>query len=162
MKASDIHLEPLSYHLRLRYRIDGVLVHRTDFPKEMEAKIISRIKVLAKADIAEHRHHQDGRFQLEIDGQEVDIRVSIYITVDGENVVMRVLNRGAGLMALEEIGLSPMQLQHYTDRVLRASSGIVIITGPTGSGKTSSLYSSIDWLNGMDVKIITAEDPVEY
>ncbi len=162
LDASDIHIEPLSTRFRIRYRIDGVLVHRTDLPREMAPRLIARIKILASADIAEHRRHQDGRFQIEMDGQEIDMRVSFYITVHGENVVMRILNKKVGLLALDELGMPPRLLDNYDTFVLGAPAGVVVITGPTGSGKTTTLYSSIDACNEMGVKIITAEDPVEY
>ncbi len=162
MGASDIHLEPLTDRLRLRYRIDGVLIHRTDLPKEMEQRLITRLKILADLDIAEHRRHQDGRFRCTVDGQELDMRVSTYVTVNGQNLVMRILNKQSGLLLLDELGMPPKIMESYQDFVLRVPAGVVVITGPTGSGKTTTLYSSIDAVNEMGVKIITAEDPVEY
>ncbi len=162
MGASDIHLEPLSDRLRLRYRIDGVLVHRTDLPKEMEQRLVTRLKILSDLDIAEHRRHQDGRFRCTVDGQELDMRVSTYVTINGQNVVMRILNKQSGLLLLDELGMPPKIREMYEDFVLRVPAGVVVITGPTGSGKTTTLYSSIDAVNEMGVKIITAEDPVEY
>ncbi len=162
LNASDVHIEPLPNKVRIRYRLDGVLVHRTDLPKEMQSRIAARIKIMAEMDITEHRRHQDGRIQIEIDGEMIDLRVSTYITVDGENIVMRILNKKMGLVALEELGMPPNLLSKYYDFVLRVPAGVVVITGPTGSGKTTTLYSSIDYCNEMGVKIITAEDPVEY
>jgi type IV pilus assembly protein PilB len=159
--ASDVHLEPMANKLRVRYRIDGVLVHKLDFPRDYTPRIISRIKILADADVAERRKHQDGRIFVKTDKQEIDIRVSFYATVFGENVVLRILNK-ASLISLQELGFAPNIMRLYSEDVLAAPSGITLITGPTGSGKTTTLYSSIDHCNDPTVKIITCEDPVEY
>jgi type IV pilus assembly protein PilB len=159
--ASDVHLEPMANKLRVRYRIDGVLVHKMDFPRDYTPRIVSRIKILADADVAERRKHQDGRIFVKTDKQEIDIRVSFYATVFGENVVLRILNK-ASLIGLQELGFAPNILRIYSDDVLAVPSGITLITGPTGSGKTTTLYSSIDHCNDPTVKIITCEDPVEY
>jgi type IV pilus assembly protein PilB len=159
--ASDVHLEPMANKLRVRYRLDGVLVHKMDFPRDYTPRIVSRIKILADADVAERRKHQDGRIFVKSDKQEIDIRVSFYATVFGENVVLRILNK-ASLIGLEELGFAPNILKIYSEDVLAAPSGITLITGPTGSGKTTTLYSSIDHCNDPTVKIITCEDPVEY
>lgn len=159
--ASDVHLEPMANKLRVRYRIDGVLVHKVDFPRDYTPRIISRIKILADADVAERRKHQDGRIFVKTDKQEIDIRASFYATVFGENVVLRILNK-ASLISLQELGFAPNILRLFSEDVLAAPSGITLITGPTGSGKTTTLYSSIDHCNDPTVKIITCEDPVEY
>jgi type IV pilus assembly protein PilB len=159
--ASDVHLEPMANKLRVRYRLDGVLVHKMDFPRDYTPRIVSRIKILADADVAERRKHQDGRIFVKTDKQEIDIRVSFYATVFGENVVLRILNK-ASLISLQELGFAPNILKMYSEDVLAAPSGITLITGPTGSGKTTTLYSSIDHCNDPTVKIITCEDPVEY
>ncbi|HWO02839.1 MAG TPA: ATPase, T2SS/T4P/T4SS family [Blastocatellia bacterium] len=159
--ASDVHLEPMANKLRVRYRIDGVLVHKLDYPRDYTPRIISRIKILADADVAERRKHQDGRIFVKTDKQEIDIRASFYATVFGENVVLRILNK-ASLIGLQELGFAPNILRLYSEDVLAAPSGITLITGPTGSGKTTTLYSSIDHCNDPTVKIITCEDPVEY
>jgi type IV pilus assembly protein PilB len=159
--ASDVHLEPMANKLRVRYRIDGVLVHKMDFPRDYTPRIVSRIKILADADVAERRKHQDGRIFVKTEKQEIDIRVSFYATVFGENVVLRILNK-ASLIGLQELGFAPNILRIYTEDVLAVPSGITLITGPTGSGKTTTLYSSIDHCNDPTVKIITCEDPVEY
>ena len=159
--ASDVHLEPMANKLRIRYRIDGVLVHKLDFPRDYTPRIISRIKILADADVAERRKHQDGRIFVKTDKQEIDIRASFYATVFGENVVLRILNK-ASLISLQELGFAPNILRLFSEDVLAAPSGITLITGPTGSGKTTTLYSSIDHCNDPTVKIITCEDPVEY
>jgi len=159
--ASDVHIEPMANKLRIRYRLDGVLVHKLDFPRDYTPRIISRIKILADADVAERRKHQDGRIFVKTDKQEIDIRASFYATVFGENVVLRILNK-ASLIGLQELGFAPNILRLYSEDVLAAPSGITLITGPTGSGKTTTLYSSIDHCNDPTVKIITCEDPVEY
>ncbi|HUK92321.1 MAG TPA: ATPase, T2SS/T4P/T4SS family [Blastocatellia bacterium] len=159
--ASDVHLEPLANKLRIRFRIDGVLVHKMDFPREYTPRVVSRIKILADADVAERRKHQDGRIFVKTDKEEIDIRASFYATVFGENVVLRILNK-ASLISLQELGFAPNILRIYTEEVLAVPSGITLITGPTGSGKTTTLYSSIDYCNDPSVKIITCEDPVEY
>ncbi len=159
--ASDVHLEPMANKLRIRYRIDGVLVHKMDFPRDYTPRIISRIKILADADVAERRKHQDGRIFVKTDKQEIDIRASFYAAVFGENVVLRILNK-ASLISLQELGFAPNILRMYSEDVLASPSGITLITGPTGSGKTTTLYSSIDHCNDPTVKIITCEDPVEY
>ncbi len=159
--ASDVHLEPMANKLRLRYRLDGVLVHKMDFPRDYTPRIISRIKLLAEADLAERRKHQDGRIFIKTETQEIDIRASFYATVFGENVVLRILNK-ASLISIEALGLAPNTLRTYIEDVLAVPSGITLITGPTGSGKTTTLYSSVDYCNDPTVKIITCEDPVEY
>lgn len=159
--ASDVHLEPMANKLRVRYRIDGVLVHKMDFPRDYTPRVISRIKILADADVAERRKHQDGRIFVKTEKQEIDIRVSFYAAVFGENVVLRILNK-ASLISLQELGFAPNILRLYSEDVLASPSGITLITGPTGSGKTTTLYSSIDHCNDPTVKIITCEDPVEY
>ncbi len=161
-RASDIHIEPLSEVIRLRYRIDGVLVYKTDLPKELLPKIISRVKILAECNITEHQHHQGGRAFFTHKGREYDLRVSIYVTVHGECVVLRILNKQNVLIDLEELGMAGTMLERYRQEVLGMPSGVVLITGPTGSGKTTTLYSSLNYCNSIDVKIITAEDPVEY
>lgn len=159
--ASDVHIEPMANKLRIRYRLDGVLIHKLDFPRDYTPRIISRIKILADADVAERRKHQDGRIFVKTEKQEIDIRASFYATVFGENVVLRILNK-ASLISLQELGFAPNILRLFSDDVLAAPSGITLITGPTGSGKTTTLYSSIDHCNDPTVKIITCEDPVEY
>ncbi|PYP89600.1 MAG: secretion system protein E [Blastocatellia bacterium AA13] len=159
--ASDVHLEPLASKLRIRFRIDGVLIHKMDFPREYTPRIVSRIKILAEADVAERRRHQDGRIFIKTETHEIDIRASFYATVFGENVVLRILNK-ASLISLQELGFAPNILRMYSEDVLDSPSGITLITGPTGSGKTTTLYSSIDHCNDPTVKIITCEDPVEY
>jgi len=160
--ASDVHIEPLPHKIRVRFRKDGILIQKTELPKHLHASIISRIKVLAEVDIAERRRHQDGKIEYQYYNHTFDIRFSSYVTVFGENIVMRILSIKTGLKDLGELGLAPGTLKKYIDEVLEPTSGVVIITGPTGSGKTTSLYSSIEYCNDPSIKIITAEDPVEY
>jgi type IV pilus assembly protein PilB len=161
-RASDVHIEPMQNRVRVRYRIDGELVHKTDLPGALAPRIASRIKVLCKGDMAERRKHQGGRILFEHNGEEVDMRVSIYVTIHGENIVIRVLNKLTGVLPIEKLGMLPALLQRYKESVLEVPTGVVLFTGPTGSGKTTSLYSSINYCNKPGVKIITAEDPVEY
>lgn len=161
-RASDIHIEPMSNVIRLRYRIDGQLVYKMDLPRDLLARLVSRIKILAECNIAEHQHHQGGRILYKYKGREYDLRLSIYVTVHGECVVLRVLNKQTGLIALDELGMNLSMLERYRNEVLDLPTGVVLITGPTGSGKTTTLYSSVSYCNSIDRKIITAEDPVEY
>ncbi len=160
--VSDIHVEPQAKKTRIRFRRDGVLQHRTDIPKNLQDAFLSRLKVMAGCDIANKRRHQDGRIQHEWFGQQVDIRVSTYVSVFGETIVMRLLNERKSLKTLSDLGMSKRLLARYTEEVLEPASGVVIITGPTGSGKTTTLYGSLDYINDPSLKMITAEDPVEY
>ncbi len=160
--ASDIHIEPMEEVVRIRYRIDGVLVYKTDLPKDLLVKLISRLKILSELNIAEHQRHQGGRFQVSHNDKEVDLRISIYVTVYGESAVMRILNREMALVTLDRLGMAPNMLTRYREDVLHTPTGVVLYTGPTGSGKTTTLYSSIAYCNDINTKIITAEDPVEF
>ena len=160
--ASDIHIEPLSDRLQIRFREDGMLNHYKDFPREMALSISSRIKVLCEADIAEKRRHQGGRILFSYDEGNLDLRVSIYITIHGEKIVLRLLNRKQDLFDIQSIGLSPRMLSRFLDEAVYQPSGVLLVTGPTGSGKTSTVYSCIHNLKGPQVSIITAEEPVEY
>ncbi len=161
-RASDIHIEPMADRIRLRFRLDGVLVFKSDLPKDLLTKMASRIKILAECNITEHQRHQGGRLAFQKDGADYDMRLSSYVTVHGENMVLRVLNKQVGLVGLDELGMSPGMLERFRTDVLELPTGIVLITGPTGSGKTTTLYSSLDYCNEADRKIITVEDPVEY
>ncbi|GMV95100.1 MAG: hypothetical protein AMXMBFR82_48780 [Candidatus Hydrogenedentota bacterium] len=161
-RASDIHIEPMSDKVRLRYRIDGVLVYKTDLPLDLLPRIISRIKVLSEGNITEHQHHQGGRFLYTVGTRDYDLRLSIYVTVHGECAVMRILNKQTGILELDELGMNPTMKERFRTDVLDVPTGVVLITGPTGSGKTTTLYSSLAYSNKIDTKIITAEDPVEY
>ena len=160
-KASDIHIEPYERQLRLRYRIDGVLFESSPPPKHMHAALVSRIKILSKLDIAERRMSQDGRFRIRMEGKDVDFRVSVMPTSFGEKVVLRILDKSSLSMDLEKIGLTGALLQSF-EKSIKAPYGMILITGPTGSGKTTTLYSALDSINKPGVNIITIEDPVEY
>ncbi|MCC6324571.1 MAG: pilus assembly protein PilB [Candidatus Brocadia sp.] len=160
-RASDIHVEPLSNRLRIRYRIDGVCQESDVLPKHLQDPIISRIKILASIDIAEKRRPQDGRISLEHAGKEMDIRVSCLPSIYGESIVMRLLEKSAILLDLKKLGFCENDDKRFHS-IIKKPNGIFLITGPTGSGKTTTLYAVINELNKIDTKIITAEDPVEY
>lgn len=160
--ASDIHIEPMKDKLHVRFRIDGILRLHRELPRDAVAMVTSRIKVLSRANIAEKRRHQDGRMSYDYKGNTYDLRVSFFISVFGEKVVMRLLNRIDQIIPIEEIGMQSKMLDHYLDDVLGVPSGVLIITGPTGSGKTTTLYSSIKNIQKPELSIITAEDPVEF
>jgi type IV pilus assembly protein PilB len=162
MGASDLHLEPLRNKVRVRVRVDGSVRHLTDLPVDFTPRISSRVKVLASMDIAERRLHQDGRFYVRADGRDVDIRVSSYASMFGETIVMRLLDRRRGLIPLEGLGFQPRVLKLVKDLILRSSSGMLLVTGPTGSGKTTTMYSFVDHIKEDTLKIITCENPVEY
>ncbi len=161
-RASDIHIEPRRDRLVVRFRVDGVMVPYRDLPLSIAAPLSSRIKVLCQADIAERRRHQGGRFLYQSGEREVDLRVSIYVTVHGEKIVLRLLNQDRTLLSLERIGIAPRMLTRFREDALDRPSGVVIITGPTGSGKTTTLYSCVQEICDDEISIITAEDPVEY
>jgi general secretion pathway protein E/type IV pilus assembly protein PilB len=160
-RASDIHLEPLEKRFRVRYRIDGVLTEAADPPRPAQLATISRLKIMANISIAEKRIPQDGRIQLALDGRTLDLRVSSLPTVHGESIVMRILAAENLRPGLPELGLFPDD-QAAVERLISRSEGLLLVTGPTGSGKTTTLYSCLHQLNQPDRKIITVEDPVEY
>ncbi len=160
-RASDIHFEPFEREFKVRYRVDGVLYEMTPPPKHLALPITSRIKVMANLDISERRLPQDGRIDLVVGGNPVDLRVSTLPTIFGESVVMRVLDRSIISLDLEEVGFSEAELESFR-KLIKRPHGIVLVTGPTGSGKTTTLYSALNELNSVEVKIITTEDPVEY
>lgn len=159
--ASDIHIEPEQYSFKIRYRVDGILYNMLTPPKWMQASLVSRIKVMAKMNIAEKRLPQDGRFEVKIGNQSIDIRVSTIPIQFGERVVMRLLNKSGSLFQLSELGLVPEKLEQIK-QLIAYSHGIILVTGPTGSGKTTTLYAILSSLNSPDINIITIEDPVEY
>ncbi len=161
-KASDIHIEPMHDRFRVRLRIDGILHHVKDYSKDMMPLIASRIKILTDLDIAEKRRHQGGRIDFQFGEYKVDLRVSTYVTVHGEKIVFRIINKMDKLLKVEEMGMPPRMLDNFINFSLESPSGVLIVTGPTGSGKTSTVYSCIDHLNTPENSIITAEDPVEY
>ncbi len=160
-RASDIHFEPFEEEFKMRYRIDGVLYEMVPPPKHLGAAITSRIKVMANLDIAERRLPQDGRVELVVGGKPVDLRVAVLPTMHGESVVMRVLDRSNVEMSLDRLGLREDDLSKIQTLIAKPN-GIVIVTGPTGSGKTTTLYAALASLNDTETKILTAEDPVEY
>ena len=159
--ASDIHFEPFESEFRIRLKADGVLQEMVPPPKHLAFAITTRIKVMANLDIAERRLPQDGRIELSVGGHPVDLRVSVLPTLFGESVVMRVLDRGVVSLNLDKIGMEEVMLRKFRE-VLRRPNGIVLVTGPTGSGKTTTLYSALSELNDVEDKLITTEDPVEY
>ncbi len=160
-RASDIHLEATPDGLRVRYRIDGVLHDISRPPRQYQAAVLSRIKIMASLNIAERRLAQDGRIRLRLSDRELDLRVSISPTLHGEGVVLRILDRGAGVRNLDELGMPGAALELF-GRLIRQPHGIILVTGPTGSGKTTTLYGALARLNQPGVKIVTVEDPVEY
>ncbi|MBI4386217.1 MAG: type II secretion system ATPase GspE [Elusimicrobia bacterium] len=160
-KASDIHIEPFPKQLKVRYRIDGVLHEQPAPPKRFQNALASRIKIMATLDISEHRVPQDGRIKLKIDGREIDLRVSILPCAPGEKIVMRILDSSGLRVKLEDLGFEP-EANAVFQKCMRAPYGINLITGPTGSGKSTTLYSALSQLNHPDVNIMTVEDPVEY
>ena len=160
-KASDIHLEPFETEFKMRYRIDGVLYEMVPPPKHLALPIVSRVKVMANLDIAERRLPQDGRIELTVNGNPVDLRVAVLPTLFGESVVMRILDRSAVSLDLDRIGMRPDDLDGFR-QLIKKPNGVVIVTGPTGSGKTTTLYAALNELNEVAEKICTAEDPVEF
>lgn len=161
LRASDIHVEPFEDRIRIRYRIDGVLVERDSPPKRLQGALLSRIKILSKLDIAERRRTQDGRIKITIGEKELDLRVSVIPTNHGQSVVMRILDKDNIKVGLRELGFDEASYKVFKGLIARPN-GIILVTGPTGSGKTTSLYAALNELNTPDRKIITAEDPVEY
>ncbi len=160
-RASDIHMEPFEDELKIRYRIDGVLHDIETAPKRLQAAIVSRVKIMAKLNIAERRLPQDGRIRLKVDEREIDLRVSTIPVLYGESVVMRILHREGIIIDLNQLGFSSQMLQTF-EKLITKPNGIILVTGPTGSGKTTTLYGALDKINSPDKKIITVEDPVEY
>lgn len=160
-RASDIHIEAFENKIMVRYRIDGILIEAESLPKKLQSAVISRIKIMSKMNIAERRLPQDGRIKLRISGREIDMRLSTLPTLYGESVVMRILDRGNVLTSLEELGFPEAALNQFR-RLIAMPYGMVLVTGPTGSGKTTTLYAALSKLNSFDRKIITIEDPIEY
>jgi len=160
--ASDIHIDPDRTRMRVRFRVDGELVRVAEYPSSQVTGMISRLKVLAKADIAERRAHQQGRIFVRTDGEEIDIRASFYVTVHGENAVLRLLRKTSVRVGLQDMGFSREAYRSFVHDVLEPSSGMLLVTGPTGSGKTTTLYAAVSTLVDDTRKIITCEDPVEY
>jgi len=160
-RASDIHIEPQERHIRLRYRVDGVLLTRGTLPEYVQAQVVSRIKIMANMDIAERRLPQDGSFQTRVDGRAIDVRVSTIPSFYGEKAVLRLLDKSAPIYDLDKLGLSAQNYE-VLRRIIQRPQGIFLLTGPTGSGKTTTLYAILNQLNNEKVNVLTVEDPVEY
>jgi general secretion pathway protein E len=160
-RASDIHIEPYQDSFKVRYRVDGILYDLLSPPKWIQTTLISRIKVMAKLNIAEKRLPQDGRFDVKIGNQEIDVRVATIPISFGERVVLRLLNKSGSLLSLSELGIAPDKLE-MLESLARYPNGIILVTGPTGSGKTTTLYAILSSINKPDINIITIEDPIEY
>ncbi len=161
MRASDIHIEPFAERVRIRYRVDGVLMERENAPRRLLGAMISRLKIMGFIDIAEKRRPQDGRIKILVAGKDIDMRVSIIPTSHGQSVVMRILDRDNIKVGLQDLGFGDEDFTRFKSLIKRPN-GILLVTGPTGSGKTTTLYAALNELNRPDTKIITAEDPVEY
>jgi len=160
-RASDVHIEPTDDHIRVRFRIDGALSDITSLPSNVGPALVSRIKIMSDMNIVERRRPQDGQFEMTIDGREVDIRVSTTSTIWGEKTVMRLLDKSRSLMRLGDLGMPPELAETY-ERIVRSPHGMVIASGPTGSGKTTTLYATLSDINRADLNVMTIEDPVEY
>ena len=161
LRASDIHFEPFEEQFRVRYRIDGVLHDVESPPKRLQSAIVSRVKIMAKLNIAERRLPQDGRIMLRVKGKEIDFRVSSIPTIHGESIVLRILDKSSIVLDIEKLGFPEDTMDGFRDLIHRPH-GIILVTGPTGSGKTTTLYCALEKINSPDKKIITVEDPVEY
>jgi MSHA biogenesis protein MshE len=161
VRASDVHIEPQEARLQIRFRIDGMLHLQTEADSKIAPALVLRLKLMSGLDISEKRLPQDGRFNVLVRGQAVDVRISTMPTQYGESVVMRLLNQGASFLTLDKLGMPPDMLKRFRE-IIRRSSGMVLVTGPTGSGKTTTLYAGLAEINTIDQKIITVEDPVEY
>ena len=160
-RASDIHVEPYSGILKIRYRIDGILYDILSLPRRIESPLVSRIKIMAKLNIAEKRLPQDGRIEIKIADRLVDIRVSIIPTAFGERVVLRLLDKTANILMLSDLGMHDERIRHL-NKLIKSPYGIILVTGPTGSGKTTTLYAALSTINRPEINIITIEDPIEY
>ena len=160
-RASDIHVEPFEKRVRIRYRVDGVCIEKENPPKKLQGPILSRIKIMSRMDMAEKRRPQDGRIKIHLHGREIDLRVSALPARHGESIVMRILDKEKALVDLEQLGFHESDYNRF-NKIIKRPNGIFLVTGPTGSGKTTTLYAALKKLNRPDVKIITAENPVEY
>ena len=160
-RASDIHVEPYSGNLKIRYRIDGILYDTLNLPHRIQSPLVSRIKIMAKLNIAEKRLPQDGRIEIKIADRLVDIRVSVIPTAFGERVVLRLLDKTANILKLSDLGMHDQRIK-LLNRLIKSPYGIILVTGPTGSGKTTTLYAALSTINHPDINIITIEDPIEY
>ncbi len=159
--ASDIHIEPYQNSLKIRQRLDGILYSMLSPPKHVQSSLVSRIKIMSKLNIAEKRLPQDGRIELKVANKEIDVRVSTLPTAFGERVVMRLLDKSSVLISLAELGMPEDRFEPFSEQI-KAANGIIMVTGPTGSGKTTTLYAALTSINNTDINIITVEDPIEY
>ena len=160
-QASDIHIEPYEREIKVRFRIDGILYEIFSLPKRFQAHIVSRLKVMANLDIAEKRLPQDGRIKIKVANKTVDIRISVIPMAFGERIVLRLLDKSISILGLAEMGMAPKRLEIF-EKLINKNTGILLVTGPTGSGKTTTLYAALNRINSMEKNIITIEDPVEY
>lgn len=160
-RASDIHIEPYQNNLKIRYRIDGMLYNLLTLPRRIQSSLVSRIKIMAKLNIAEKRLPQDGRIEVKIGDRNVDIRVSVIPTAFGERVVLRLLDKSGAILKLSDLGLDEKDIRLF-NKLIKSPYGIVLVTGPTGSGKTTTLYAALSTINHPEINIITIEDPIEY
>ncbi len=160
-RTSDIHIEPFENNVKVRYRIDGALTQVESLPRRIQPAVISRIKIMSRMNIAERRLPQDGRIKLRVSGRDIDLRVSTIPTIYGESIVMRILDRGIALTTLDHLGFPEKTIEKY-EKLINTPYGMLLVTGPTGSGKTTTLYGSLNRINSDDKKIITVEDPIEY
>jgi general secretion pathway protein E len=160
-QASDIHIEPYEKEIKVRFRIDGILYEIFSLPKRFQAHIVSRLKVMANLDIAEKRLPQDGRIKIKVANKAVDIRISVIPMAFGERIVLRLLDKSVSILGLAEMGMAPKRLEIF-EKLINKNTGILLVTGPTGSGKTTTLYAALNRINSMEKNIITIEDPVEY
>lgn len=160
-RTSDIHIEPFETSMKVRFRIDGALTEVESLPKRIQPAVISRVKIMSRMNIAERRLPQDGRIKLRVSGRDIDLRVSTIPTIYGESIVMRILDRGSALIILDHLGF-PEEVQRKYEKLINTPYGMILVTGPTGSGKTTTLYASLNKINAPDIKIITVEDPIEY
>jgi len=159
--STDIHIEPDENTVRTRFRVDGILHQGPALPKSLQSTLIARLKVMSNLNISESRLPQDGRFRFYMGKRQIDLRLSTLPTIHGENVVMRLLDKGKMLLSLDKLGLTPRNLELFQNAISRPN-GVILVTGPTGSGKTTTLYSALSYINNSDRKIVTLEDPVEY
>jgi general secretion pathway protein E len=160
-RTSDIHIEPFEHNVKVRYRIDGALTEIESLPRRIQPAVISRVKIMSRMNIAERRLPQDGRIKLRVSGRDIDLRVSTIPTIYGESIVMRILDRSSTLIILDHLGF-PETIQQKYESLISTPYGMILVTGPTGSGKTTTLYASLNKINSDDRKIITVEDPIEY
>ncbi|HVN66997.1 MAG TPA: GspE/PulE family protein, partial [Candidatus Sulfotelmatobacter sp.] len=160
-KASDVHMEPTAHNIRIRYRVDGILHDVSTAPAHLQASIVTRIKVMAKMDISESRVPQDGRFELKVEGRVIDVRVSTFPEIYGEAIVLRLLDKSSILFSLEDLGFSEDNMKNF-EKLIKRPYGIILVTGPTGSGKTTTLYATLNHIVTPAINIMTVEDPVEY